>query len=97
MRVSDVWENQECWHPLCGRTALLRSQVGADDAIRLCWTLAASRVKYSEMLSTPSGLTTSMLTSGKVGAARTEAPSTERRRVEERIFEERSNWGFGVW
>lgn len=97
MRVSDVSEGQGFWHLLCGRTALLRSQVGADDAIRLCWTLAASRAKYSEMLLTPSGLTASMLTSGKVGAARTVAPSTERSRVEERILEERSSWGFGVW
>ena len=63
-----------------------RSHTGAIDMSLLCWTLLASMLKYSDMVSMLPGRAALALRSGKTGApmttaARADATSTEARIV----------------
>ena len=59
--------------------------MGAAAIFLLCWTLLASMVKYSVMVSMLPGIAAARLRSGKVGAAKTVALSADIKSVEARI------------
>lgn len=69
-----------------GIEALERSQTGTATLLLACCTLLATRLKYCDTESNPSGVTESFTRVGYVGAARTEAPKAENNNVDARIF-----------
>jgi hypothetical protein len=65
-----------------GIEALERSQTGTATLLLTCCTLVASKLKYWDTESSPSGVTEAFTRVGYVGAAKTEAPKADNNNID---------------